>query len=132
VKRSKLALAVSMVIAAGTMLPALADDDGLGKAVDSGLLVTRVGGLGAAWIVGCPIAVIRETTKSYISMTSAVADKIGGHNFGPSVLVASVVTAPAALVVGSAKGVYAGTKNAVDGFNEPFKPDSFSIGNLEE
>ena len=65
-------------------------------------------------------------------MTSTVAHKIGGHSFAPSVLLAGVVTAPAAVVVGGAKGIYAGGKNAVNGFNQPFNPDSFSIGNLEE
>jgi hypothetical protein len=46
---------------------------------------------------------------------------------------ASVVTAPAAVVVGGGKGVITGGKNAViHGFNEPFAPKSFSIGNLEE
>ena len=63
VKRSKIALAVTMLMAAGTMLPCLADDDGLGKAVDGGLLFTRVGGLGAAWVFGTPIAVIRKHQK---------------------------------------------------------------------
>jgi hypothetical protein len=100
--------------------------------VDGGLLITRLSGMSAALVVGTPIAIVRETAHSYVSMTTSVADKIGGHAFAPSVVAASFVTGPAALVVGPAKGIYAGGKNAIVGFNEPFKPESFSIGNLEE
>lgn len=132
-KRSKLAGALSLIMAAGIMAPALADDEGLTKAVDGSLFVTRLGGLGAGWVLGTPVSVVRHTAKSYVAMTNSAADKVGGHDFGPSVALVSLATFPAAVIIGGAKGIYGGTQNAlVHGFNEPFHPDSFSLGNLEE
>lgn len=114
--------------------PALAkDEDGaLDKSVQGGLMVTRVGGVGAGLVVGTPVAVVRETITSYIGLTGAAADKVGGavggKDNGPACAVVSLVTAPAALVVGGAKGLYYGGKNGMlHGFNEPFSPASFSI-----
>jgi hypothetical protein len=135
VKRSNLvALALSSFIALGAIAPAFADDDtGLDKAVNGSLIVSRVGGLGAGLFFGVPIAIMRQTTSSYKSMTNGAADKVGGHDFAPSCALASIVTLPAALVVGPLKGTYTGTKNAVvHGFNEPFAAGSFSVGKLEE
>lgn len=133
-KSSKIAVALASLLAFGSLVPALADDDGaLDKAVNSSLIVTRIGGLGAAMVVGMPVAVVRETTRSYRGLTNTAADKVGGKDFGPSCLLVSFVTLPASLIVGGAKGTYLGGRNAVKhGFNEPFTPDSFKVGKLEE
>ncbi len=133
-KSSNLALALASLLAFGTLAPAFADDNtGLDKAVNGSLIVTRVGGLGAAMVVGMPIAIVRETTRSYRGLTNSAADKVGGKDFGPSCLLVSLITAPAALVVGGAKGTYIGSRNAVThGFNDPFNSESFSVGKLEE
>lgn len=131
---SKISIALAALVAMGSVAPAFADDDtGLDKAANASLIVTRIGGLGAAMVVGMPIAVVRETTRSYRGLTNSAADKIGGKDFGPSCLLVSLVTLPAAMVVGGAKGTYIGSRNAMKhGFNDPFNSDSFSVGKLEE
>jgi hypothetical protein len=127
VKISKLVAALALVLSAG-FAPAFAADDPLQQAVDSSLIVTRVGGVGTAMVVGTPVAILRQTHKSYVHMTTAAADKIGGHDCGPCCLLASVVTIPASLVVGPATGTYYGAKNAFSkGFSNPFSPASFSL-----
>jgi hypothetical protein len=134
VKSSKIALALASLLAIGSLAPALAaDDTGLDKAADASLIVTRVGAVGTAMVVGMPIAIARETTRSYRGLTNSAADKVGGKDFGPSCLLVSIVTLPAALFVGGAKGTYIGSRNAVThGFHDPFASDSFSVGKLEE
>jgi hypothetical protein len=133
VKRSKLALAFAAITAVGMVIPAFAGDGGVHKASEVALVPVRLAGVGAAMVIGTPIAVTREVPKQFCGMTTTVADKVGGHDFFPSCLLASVVTAPAAVVVGGGKGVITGSKNAViHGFGEPFAPKSFSLGNLEE
>jgi hypothetical protein len=134
VKSSKLAAALSLLLMTATLSPAFAKDEegALDKSVQGGLMVTRVGGVGAGVVVGAPVAVVRETISSYIGMTGAVADKVGGKaggkDNGLATAVVSLVTVPAALVVGGAKGLYYGSKNGMmHGFNQPFSPSSFSI-----
>ncbi|MCC7528018.1 MAG: hypothetical protein IT342_05820, partial [Candidatus Melainabacteria bacterium] len=78
------AFALSAVMAAGLVTPALASDDGVEKVVDGSLIVTRMGGLGAGMVIGCPVAVTRQVVKSYKDLTEKCADKVGGHEFGPS------------------------------------------------
>lgn len=133
VKRSMFAL-LSLCIAFGTFAPAFADDDGgLDKAVQGSLLPIRIAGVGTGLVVGCPIAVVRETGRTYVHLTSGAADKVGGHTSAPSCVLAQFFAAPASLVVGPAKGMYLGSKNAiVHGFNEPFNPESMTLGKLEE
>ncbi|MGH9553585.1 MAG: hypothetical protein ACRD3W_29660 [Terriglobales bacterium] len=131
--KKSFAFAASILMAVGTVLPALAEDGGLDKAVDGSLIVNRIGGVGAGLVIGAPISVTRHIAKSYVSITKTVADKVGGHEFGPSCLLASFVSIPAALVVGTAKGLYGGTKTGVTkGFAEPFNPETFSTGKSEE
>jgi hypothetical protein len=134
VKSSKIALALASFLAIGSLAPALAaDDTGLDRAANASLVVTRVGAVGTAMVVGVPIAIARETTRSYRGLTNSAADKVGGKDFGPSCLLVSIVTLPAALFVGGAKGTYIGSRNAAThGFRDPFISDSFSVGKLEE
>jgi len=108
--------------------PVLAAEEPLDKVVNGSLMVTRVGGVGTGLVVGPPVATLRETYSSYVSMTSSCAEHVGGKDCGPSCLLVSLVTLPASIVVGTGKGVYYGCKNAfTHGFNEPFSPASFSI-----
>ncbi|GEM_PF-466299 len=134
VKRSNLTAAVSLALMLANMAPAFSKDDegALDKAVDGSLIVTRVGGVGAGLVLGTPVAVVRETISSYIGLTGAAADKvggkIGGKDSGIACGVVSLVTVPAALVVGGAKGLFYGSKNGMmKGFNNPFSPASFSL-----
>jgi hypothetical protein len=130
--KSKYAIALSLVMAAGSLLPALADD-GSDPVKDAGVFVARISGAGAGVVVGTPIAVVRETAKTYTTMTSSVAEDLGDKNSVTACLLASVVTGPSALVIGGAKGLIAGGRNGVvHGFNEPFTCDSFSLGCLDE
>ena len=121
----------------GIVAPAMAEDEALDKVTQGSLMVTRMGGVGTGLVIGTPIAVGRETYKSYISFTETAADKVGGKvggkDNGPVCAIVSLVTLPAAIVVGGAKGVYYGTKNGVwTGFQQPFYKDSYSLGALDE
>ncbi len=98
---------------------------------------TRVSGVAAGMLLGCPIAALRYSLKNYVNYTEVSADKvgskIGGKDNGPTCAVVSLATLPAGVVVGSLQGVYYGTKNAfTHGFNEPFNADSFTLGSLDE
>ena len=127
----KLAALAALSMALGIVSPALADDKGGGleRAVDGSLVVTRVGGVGAAAVLGTPVAVVRDVLHMYKTWTPDLADKVGGKDFAPSVALVSVATVPASLVWGGVCGTFHGTRNAVTkGFNEPFHPDSFSLG----
>ncbi len=133
-------LGAALLVAAtvfGTVAPAMAADEPLEKTTQGSLMVTRVGGMASGVVLGTPVAAGRETYKSYINFTEAAADKVGGKvggkDNGPVCLVVSLVTLPAAVVVGSAKGLYYGVKNGVwGGFDRPFYKDSYSLGALEE
>ncbi|HEY9678841.1 MAG TPA: hypothetical protein V6C76_12595 [Drouetiella sp.] len=131
-KSSKIAAVLASLVAFGTVVPAFATDDGVDKAVNSSLVLTRIGGVGAGLLVGTPVSVVRQTCRSYKGLTESAADKVGGKDFGPSCLLVSVVTLPASLIVGGAKGTYMGSRAAAHGFNDPFNAQSFSVGKLEE
>lgn len=120
--------ALTLALLASSVAPSFAtDDDSLDKFINGTMMITRVGGLGTGIVVGTPVAVTRRTVTSYKSFTNDLADKVGGHEFGPSVAVVSLVTAPAAIVWGATTGLFYGSRNAVAHFNEPFTPHSFSV-----
>lgn len=126
--KKSLAAALSLCMMLGTLTPALADDDALEKVVDGSLMVTRLGGVGAGMVIGPPVATLRETVKAYKEMTPGLADKVGGSDNGPVMLVSSVFTIPASMILGTLKGIYYGGKNGmIEGFNAPFGPASFSL-----
>lgn len=117
------------IVAAPVMAADKSDNSGLERAVDGSLIVTRVGGVGAAAAVGTPVAVVRDVLHMYRSWTPDLANKVGSKDFMPSVALVSIATIPASLVWGTVCGAYHGGKNAVNhGFNTPFHPDSFSLG----
>lgn len=130
VKRSMCAT-LAVVALMGAFAPAFAkgdDDGGLGKAVGGVEWVTRAGGVGAGTAAGTPVAVVRQTYKAYTGWTPALADKVGGKDFFPSVVLVSVLTAPAAVVWGGVTGPYYGIKNGFNhGFNNPFTKESFCL-----
>lgn len=126
--KKSLIAALSILTMAGTVAPAFAgDDDSLDKVINGSMMITRVGGLGTGIVIGTPVAVTRRTVTTYKTWTNDLADKAGGHEFGPSVALVSLVTAPAALVWGGLTGAFYGTKNAVTHFNEPFSANTFSV-----
>lgn len=124
----------------GSFLPAMADgdigDSGLDRSVDASLMPTRFVGMGASMLFGIPISIVRHTGKAYVDMTNKGADKfggkMGGKDNGPTCGVVSIVTLPAAMVVGTVKGTYWGAKNSFTHFNQPFEGESFSTGKMEE
>lgn len=128
-KNSKLALLLSLCTTVGMFAPAAfaGDSEPLDKVVDASLVPTRAAGAVCGVLVGMPVAALRQTYKNYVSMTTSMADKIGGHECGPSCAVASIGTIPASIVVGTALGIYHGGKNGINGFNQPFNPQSFSV-----
>lgn len=131
-KKQVLSLAMSVIAAAGTFAPVLAADDAMEKVTQGALIPTRVGGVVAGTVLGTPIAVVRESYKSYIDLTDKGAEAIKGKECGPACLLVSVFTLPAGLVVGTVKGSYYGIKNGfMKGFETPFHPESFSLGELE-
>lgn len=128
-----MSLAMSLVACAAAAAPAFASDDAMDKVTQGALLPTRVGGVAAGIVLGTPVAIVRESYQSYKDLTNAGAEQIHGKECGPACLLVSVFTLPAGLVVGTVKGTYYGLKNGImDGFQTPFHPHSFSIGELEK
>lgn len=130
-KRTELAAAVAaLVMSFGVVAPAMAaDGDALDNVVGASMWPVRLSAVGAGTVVGTPVAAVRQTVKAYKDWTPALADKVGGKDFGPSCGLVSIVTLPAAVVWGGVTGPYYGTKNGfVHGFNEPFTHQSFSMG----
>ena len=128
-----MSLAMSIVACAAAAAPVFASDEAMDKVTQGALLPTRVGGVVAGIAVGTPIAVIRESVKSYKDLTNSAAEQIHGKECGPACLIVSLFTLPAGLVVGGVKGTYYGLKNGfMSGFQTPFHPDSFSLGELDK
>lgn len=129
----KLSALFALCMALTSFAPAMADgDENLQKVVDGSLIITRVGGTGTALVLGTPVAATRRIANRYVGFTQGAADKVGGKlggkDCGPVMAVMSVFTIPAAILVGSAEGVYYSGKNSFDhGFNEPFSAASFSV-----
>jgi hypothetical protein len=102
-------------------------DTNMDKVVEGSLVVTRAGGVGAALVLGTPVAIVRDTYKDYTTWTPSLADHIGGHDFAPSVALVSLVTVPTSIVWGTVTGTFHGAHNGLTlGFTEPFNPASFS------
>jgi hypothetical protein len=133
VKTSKLAALLAMTIALGIGSPMFAaestgSEGGLETAVDGSLMVTRAGGVGAALVVGTPVAIVRDSYKYYTDWTPSLADHVGGKDFGPSMALVSLVTLPAAMTWGTVTGTFHGVRNGfTEGFQEPFNAKSFNI-----
>lgn len=126
--KKSLIAALSMLTMASTVAPVFAaDDDSLEKVINGTMMITRVGGLGTGIVIGTPVAMTRRTVSTYKAWTNELADQVGGHEFGPSVLLVSLVTAPAAVAWGGLTGAFYGTRNAVSHFNEPFSANTFSV-----
>lgn len=91
-------------------------------------------GVGAAMVVGTPIAMIRQSAVRIRSLNEGASDKIGGHEHFPPNLFASVYSVPVGTLIGCSEGVYLGTKNAIGhGVEHPFSLSSFSLGDdIEE
>ncbi len=131
VKRSMFATTLALVALLGAVAPSFAkgESSGLEEAVGGAEWVTRIGGVGAGTVVGTPVAMVRQTVSAYQDWTPKLADKVGGKDFGPSAMLVSVVTLPAAVVWGGATGPYYGIKNGFNhGFNNPFTHQSFCLG----
>ena len=126
----KLAALVALSMALGIVAAPVnaADKDGLERAVDGSLIVTRVGGVGAGLVVGTPVAIFRDVVHHYTTWTPGLAEHVGGKDFAPSMALVSIATMPASLVWGGVTGTFHGSRNAfTKGFETPFHPDSFSL-----
>lgn len=124
----------AIAIAAAPITPVLADD-GLMDATKNALMVpiTAVS-IGTGLVVGVPVAILRRTTNRCIEYTGAFADKIGGKDSGPAVIMASAVAFPYGIAVGTGEGIFDGGRNAIQhSVEKPFGLDSMSLGDdLEE
>jgi hypothetical protein len=133
VNRAKFALAFSLIVASVAYSAPAQALDKLDPNVDPIVLATRLTGAGAGIAVGTPIAVARETAKTYVELTNGVADDLGGRDLAPSVMLATVITGPVSILIGGAKGLIAGGRNGIThGFNAPFSLDSFSLNGLDD
>lgn len=135
--RSKMAGLLSLCLAAGMVIPAMAkgdkdDNDMLHNSVQGAMVIPRAAGVGAALVVGTPIAIVRTTFDAWGDTTGKAADHVGGKDCGPCNLLASVYTVPLSMVIGATKGTYRGAANAFSGFNKPFTPSTFSMGDLKD
>jgi len=128
-----ISVAMTLLATGLTVAPALAADDNLDTANEVAMVPVRLGGVAAGVVIGTPVAVVRESLKSYLDLTGAGADQIHGKDNGPANLLVSIVTLPAGIVLGTVKGGYYGIKNGcMKGFSTPFNSESFSLGKLEE
>jgi hypothetical protein len=132
VKKSHAILAAALMVAMGSVMPVQAKDgdhDVATMAKATAWFPVQALGVGAAWVLGTPIAMTRRGAIRVHDFTTEAADKIGGHEHFPPVLFASIFGLPAGALVGSAEGVYYGGKNAIShGVEHPFSLDSFSLG----
>ena len=114
-------------------MPALADS-GVGEcAKNTAMLPVRALGVGAGFLVGVPVAILRRTSNRCLEYTNSFADKIGGKDSGPAVIMASVAAYPLGVLVGTEEGVFEGSKNAIQGgVEKPFGLTSLSLGEMEE
>lgn len=136
---------VLSIVAAGIMLalataPAQAEDakktSSSGGSGEVGTMAkstlwfpVQVVGAGTAWVVGTPIAMVRQSAVRIRSLNEAASDKIGGHEHFPPNLFASVYSVPVGTLIGCSEGVYLGAKNAIaHGTERPFSLSSFSLG----
>jgi hypothetical protein len=134
-KKKIISVAMTILATGLTVAPALAADsaDGLDTANEVAMVPVRLGGVAAGVVIGTPVAVVRESYKSYLDLTGAGAEQIHGKDNGPACLLVSVFTLPAGIVVGTVKGGYYGLKNGVmKGFSTPFNSESFCLGKLDE
>lgn len=134
-KKQILSMAMAVLATGATFAPAFAADSksGADTANDVAMVPVRLCGVAAGVVIGTPIAIVRESHKSYMDLTGAGAEQIHGKDCGPACLLVSIVTLPAGLVLGTVKGGYYGLKNGVmKGFDAPFNAESFSTGKLEE
>jgi hypothetical protein len=135
VKKQIISTVMACLAVGITVAPAFAADSssGLDTANEVAMVPVRLGGVAAGVVVGTPVAVVRESYKSYLDLTGAGAEQIHGKDCGPACLLVSVFTIPAGIVVGTVKGGYYGIKNGcMKGFSTPFNSESFSLGKLED
>ena len=135
--RGPLALGLSLLVlflpAAFALATAQAAADNLDTVTQISVLPARLGGVAAGVIVGTPLAVVRESYKSYLDLTGAGAEQIHAKDCAPVCLLISAITLPAGVVLGSFRGGFYGVKNGVvRGFQTPFNSRSFSLGELDE
>ena len=109
--------------------PAFADSHDSSMAKEAAWFPVQLAGVATGCVFGIPICATRRCAVRIHDFTSEGADKIGGHQYFPPVLFASFFGVPAGALVGVAEGIYYGGRNGIDhGFNQPFSPDSFSLG----
>jgi len=132
-KNKIMILALAALATGISIAPAFAASDNLDTANQVAMVPVRLSGVAAGVVLGTPVAVVRESVKSYLDLTGAGAEQIHGKDCGPACLLVSVVTLPAGIVVGTVKGGYYGLKNGfMKGFSTPFNSESFSLGKLDE
>ena len=132
-KKQIMSLALAALSTGLSVAPAFAADDNLDCVTSISMMPVRLGGVATGVVIGTPVAVARESYKSFLDLTGAGAEQIHAKDCAPACLLVSVFTLPASLVLGTVKGSYYGVKNGVlKGFSTPFNSESISMGTLDE
>lgn len=108
-------------------LEASADDlKEMGKNV--ALFPVRAASVASGLVVGIPVAVVRRSSNRCIEFTGNFADKIGGKEHIPPMVISSVMGMPFGLLVGTGEGMYWGSRNAFsNSVEKPFSKAAFSL-----
>lgn len=122
----KLIASVCLTAMSLAAAPAFAADD---PATNTVLIPVRLLSFGVGTVIGTPISMIKHSVTNTGKFTEKMADKMGGKDNG----LALFVSAPFALVggtaVGVAQGAVDGPKNSVDNCVEhPFSAAAMSLG----
>lgn len=121
---SLLALAA---MASTANVQALADEPKT-MATNAVLLPVRAASIASGLVVGIPVAIARRSSNRCIEYTGNFADKIGGKDNIPPMVIGSVLGMPFGLLVGTGEGVYYGGKNAFsNSVEKPFSLGAFSL-----
>jgi hypothetical protein len=121
--------ALLTILALGAALPAQADE-AKSMMKNAAMFPVRAASVATGLVVGIPVAMIRRSGDRCIEYTDNFADKIGGHEHGPPMVIGAVLGMPFGLLVGSGEGVFYGGKNAF--CNSVEKPFSLKTMSLDE
>jgi hypothetical protein len=126
VKKSLLTLLAALALT--TCGPAYAED-AKEMAINAAWFPVKAVAVGSGMVIGIPVAITRRSSNRCIEFTQNFADKIGGKEHIPPMMIASVMGMPFGLIVGTGEGVYFGGRNAINhGVEEkPFSLSTFSL-----
>lgn len=126
VRAAKLALLAVFASACGVN-PAMADET-KSIAKNAVMFPVRAASVASGLAVGIPVAIVRRASNRSIEFSGSFADKIGGKEHIPPMMMGAVLGMPFGMIVGTGEGCYFGSKNAFSNCVEkPFSKASFSL-----